>query len=33
MEESYIGVKSVYSISIEKPVWVWKVLDLQDVNI
>ena len=30
--EFYIGVKIVYSISIEKPVWVWKGIDLQDIN-
>ena len=33
MEEIFFGVKSAYSISIEKIVWVWKGLDLQDVNI
>ena len=32
MGEFCIGVKIVYSISIEKPVWVWKVVNLQDVN-
>ena len=32
MEEFYIGVKIVYSISIEKCVWVWRGGDLQDVN-
>ena len=30
--EFCIGTKSVYSISIEKSVWVWKGVDLQDVN-
>ena len=27
-----IGMKIVHSISIEKSVWVWKVVDLQDVK-
>ena len=29
----YLGAKSVYNIPIEKLVWVWKGLDLLDVNI
>ena len=33
MEEIYLGMKFAYSISIEKLVWVWKGLDLQEVNI
>ena len=32
MGEFGIGVKIVYSISIEKLVWVWNRMDLQDVN-
>ena len=32
MGEFCIGAKIVYSISIEKSVWVWKVVNLQDVN-
>ena len=32
MGEFCIGVKIVYSISIEKSVWVWKGVNLQDVN-
>ena len=32
MEYFCIGVKIVYSISIEKLVWVWKGSDLQDIN-
>ena len=31
IEENCLGMKSVYRISIEKLVWVLKVLDLQDV--
>ena len=32
MGEFCIGMKIVYSISIEKSVWVLKVVNLQDVN-
>ena len=32
MEYFCIGAKIVYSISIEKLVWVWKGGDLQDIN-
>ena len=32
VREFCIGTKIVYSISIEKSVWVWKGVDLQDVN-
>ena len=32
MGEFCIGMRIVYSISIEKPVWVWKEVNLQDVN-
>ena len=32
MGEFCVDVKIVYSISIEKSVWVWKVVNPQDVN-
>ena len=32
MGEFCVGMKIVYSISTEKSVWVWKVINLQDVN-
>ena len=32
MEEFCVGMKLIYSISIQKSVWVWKVINLQDVN-